>query len=112
MDLAHSAATVLDKHNLVKYDRRSGTLQATDLGRCGGVPRGRACALPRCCSGRYQIRTHTVSDAFHHATAAVGLQASTTSASAPSPPSMSISSPPWARSSCCASLPWPTSSST
>lgn len=33
MDLAHSAAMVLDKHSLVKYDRRSGTLQATDLGR-------------------------------------------------------------------------------
>ena len=36
MDLAHSAAVVLDRHNLVKYDRRSGNLQATDLGRCGG----------------------------------------------------------------------------
>jgi pre-mRNA-splicing helicase BRR2 len=33
MDLAHSAAVVLDRHNLVKYDRRSGNLQATDLGR-------------------------------------------------------------------------------
>ena len=27
MDLVHSAATLLDKNNLVKYDRRSGTLQ-------------------------------------------------------------------------------------
>lgn len=35
LDLAHSAAMLLDKHNLVKYDRRSGNLQATDLGRCG-----------------------------------------------------------------------------
>ncbi|KAL4451451.1 hypothetical protein ABPG75_007113 [Micractinium tetrahymenae] len=33
LDLAHSAAMVLDKHNLVKYDRRSGNLQPTDLGR-------------------------------------------------------------------------------
>lgn len=33
LDLAHSAAVVLDRHNLVKYDRRSGNLQATDLGR-------------------------------------------------------------------------------
>lgn len=33
MDLAHSAATLLDKNNLIKYDRRSGTVQATDLGR-------------------------------------------------------------------------------
>ncbi|EFN58670.1 hypothetical protein CHLNCDRAFT_140958 [Chlorella variabilis] len=33
MDLAHSAAVMLDRHNLVKYDRRSGNLQATDLGR-------------------------------------------------------------------------------
>ena len=39
MDLAHSAAVVLDRHNLVKYDRRSGNLQATDLGRCGYVAR-------------------------------------------------------------------------
>ena len=27
MDLAHSAATLLDKNNLIKYDRRSGTVQ-------------------------------------------------------------------------------------
>ena len=33
LDLAHSAAAMLDKHNLVKYDRRSGALQSTDLGR-------------------------------------------------------------------------------
>jgi pre-mRNA-splicing helicase BRR2 len=32
-DLAHSAAVILDKNNLIKYDRRSGNLQATDLGR-------------------------------------------------------------------------------
>jgi pre-mRNA-splicing helicase BRR2 len=32
-DLAHSAATLLDKHSLIKYDRRTGNLQATDLGR-------------------------------------------------------------------------------
>lgn len=33
MDLIHSAATLLDKHNLVKYERRSGTFQVTALGR-------------------------------------------------------------------------------
>lgn len=33
LDLAHSAAVILDRNNLVKYDRRSGSLQATDLGR-------------------------------------------------------------------------------
>ncbi|CAM9119339.1 unnamed protein product [Ectocarpus fasciculatus] len=33
LDLAHSAATILDKHNLLKYDRKSGTLQVTSLGR-------------------------------------------------------------------------------
>ncbi|CAN1127789.1 DExH-box ATP-dependent RNA helicase DExH12 [Linum perenne] len=32
-DLVHSAATVLDKNNLVKYDRKSGYFQVTDLGR-------------------------------------------------------------------------------
>ena len=30
MDLAHSAATLLDKNNLIKYDRRSGTVQVSD----------------------------------------------------------------------------------
>ncbi|KAK9842537.1 hypothetical protein WJX81_005041 [Elliptochloris bilobata] len=33
LDLAHSAASVLDKNNLIKYDRRSGNFQSTDLGR-------------------------------------------------------------------------------
>lgn len=33
LDLAHSAAALLDRHNLIKYDRRSGSLQTTDLGR-------------------------------------------------------------------------------
>ena len=33
VDLVHSAATVLEKSNLVKYDKRSGKLQATELGR-------------------------------------------------------------------------------
>jgi pre-mRNA-splicing helicase BRR2 len=33
LDLAHSAALVLDRHGLVRYDRRTGNLQATDLGR-------------------------------------------------------------------------------
>eukprot|EP00887_Chlorella_sp_A99_P002917 scaffold6.g2917.t1 len=33
LDLAHSAALLLDKNNLVKYDRRTGNLQPTDLGR-------------------------------------------------------------------------------
>lgn len=32
-DLVHTAATLLDKHNLIKYDRKTGNLQATDLGR-------------------------------------------------------------------------------
>jgi pre-mRNA-splicing helicase BRR2 len=32
-DVVHSAALMIDKHNLIKYDRRSGVLQATDLGR-------------------------------------------------------------------------------
>lgn len=32
-DLAHTAAIQLDKAGLVKYDRRSGTLQVTDLGK-------------------------------------------------------------------------------
>lgn len=29
----HSAATILDKSNLIKYDRKSGYFQVTDLGR-------------------------------------------------------------------------------
>ena len=33
MDLAHSAASILEKSHLVRYDRRSGTLQTTPLGR-------------------------------------------------------------------------------
>jgi pre-mRNA-splicing helicase BRR2 len=33
MDLAHSAAAMLDKHSMVKYDRKSGALQVTTLGR-------------------------------------------------------------------------------
>ncbi|KAJ6888893.1 DExH-box ATP-dependent RNA helicase DExH12-like [Populus alba x Populus x berolinensis] len=33
VDLIHSAATILDKNNLVKYDRKSGYFQVTDLGR-------------------------------------------------------------------------------
>lgn len=32
-DLIHTAANILDKNNLVKYDRKSGYFQATDLGR-------------------------------------------------------------------------------
>ncbi|CAA3010416.1 D -box ATP-dependent RNA helicase D 12-like [Olea europaea subsp. europaea] len=31
-DLIHSAATLLDKNNLIKYDRKSGYFQVTDLG--------------------------------------------------------------------------------
>ena len=31
--MAHTAATLLDKNNLIKYDRRSGNFQVTDLGR-------------------------------------------------------------------------------
>ena len=33
VDLIHSAATILEKANLVKYDKRSGRLQPTELGR-------------------------------------------------------------------------------
>lgn len=32
-DLVHSAASILDKHNLIKYDRKSGNFQVTTLGR-------------------------------------------------------------------------------
>jgi len=32
-DLIHSAATVLDRANLIKYDRKTGSFQVTDLGR-------------------------------------------------------------------------------
>eukprot|EP01125_Pyxidicula_operculata_P014589 TRINITY_DN4878_c0_g1_i1.p1 TRINITY_DN4878_c0_g1~~TRINITY_DN4878_c0_g1_i1.p1 ORF type:complete len:2162 (+),score=668.51 TRINITY_DN4878_c0_g1_i1:53-6538(+) len=32
-DLIHSAATILMKNNLIKYDRKSGNFQSTDLGR-------------------------------------------------------------------------------
>ncbi len=32
-DLVHTAATLLDKTNLIKYDRKSGAFQVTDLGR-------------------------------------------------------------------------------
>lgn len=32
-DLIHTAASLLDKTNLVKYDRKSGAFQVTDLGR-------------------------------------------------------------------------------
>lgn len=33
VDLIHSAATILEKSNLVKYEKKSGKLQATELGR-------------------------------------------------------------------------------
>ena len=33
VDLAHAAATVLAKNNLIKYDRKTGQIQITDLGR-------------------------------------------------------------------------------
>ncbi|PRQ41547.1 putative RNA helicase [Rosa chinensis] len=32
-DFIHSAATILEKNNLIKYDRKSGYFQVTDLGR-------------------------------------------------------------------------------
>mmetsp|Transcript_31856 Transcript_31856/g.77625 ORF Transcript_31856/g.77625 Transcript_31856/m.77625 type:complete len:2179 (-) Transcript_31856:255-6791(-) len=32
VDLIHSAATTLEKHNMVKYNRQTGTFQMTDLG--------------------------------------------------------------------------------
>lgn len=33
IDLIHTAASILDKHKLIKYDRKSGTFRATDIGR-------------------------------------------------------------------------------
>ena len=33
MDLCHTAAVLLDRNNLIKYDRRTGVFQVTDLGR-------------------------------------------------------------------------------
>ena len=33
MDLVHAAASILDKHGLIKYDRRTGSFLATTLGR-------------------------------------------------------------------------------
>uniref|UniRef100_A0A667XRQ8 Activating signal cointegrator 1 complex subunit 3 n=1 Tax=Myripristis murdjan TaxID=586833 RepID=A0A667XRQ8_9TELE len=33
MDLVHTAASVLDKNSLIKYDKRTGSFQVTDLGR-------------------------------------------------------------------------------
>eukprot|EP01041_Mallomonas_annulata_P002895 gene2895-5684_t len=33
LDLIHSAANILDKHNLIKYDRKTGGFQVTALGR-------------------------------------------------------------------------------
>ena len=33
LDLAHTAATLLDKYNLIKYDRKTGEFQVTNLGR-------------------------------------------------------------------------------
>lgn len=33
MDLCHTAALLLDRNNLIKYDRRTGVFQVTDLGR-------------------------------------------------------------------------------
>ena len=32
-DLIHTAASILDKSNLIKYDKKSGSFQVTDLGR-------------------------------------------------------------------------------
>eukprot|EP00913_Durusdinium_trenchii_P030302 g28386.t1 len=33
VDLIHSALTLLDKNNLIKYDKRTGQVQVTALGR-------------------------------------------------------------------------------
>jgi pre-mRNA-splicing helicase BRR2 len=33
IDICHTAATILDKHNLIKYDRKTGGFQVTALGR-------------------------------------------------------------------------------
>ena len=33
LDLVHSAAIILDKHNLIRYDRKTGMFQVTALGR-------------------------------------------------------------------------------
>ncbi|PRQ56376.1 putative RNA helicase [Rosa chinensis] len=32
-DLIHSTATILEKNNMIKYDRKSGYFHVTDLGR-------------------------------------------------------------------------------
>ena len=37
LDMAHSAAQLLDKHNLIKYDRRSGNFQVRACLRSGAV---------------------------------------------------------------------------
>ncbi|CDP15559.1 unnamed protein product [Coffea canephora] len=36
-DLVHSAATLLEKNNFIKYDRKSGHFQVTDLGRIAAL---------------------------------------------------------------------------
>jgi len=33
IDLVHTAASILDKNNLIKYDKKAGNFQVTDLGR-------------------------------------------------------------------------------
>ena len=39
MDLAHSAANILDKNNLIKYDRRTGNFQVGHAAGIAGPPR-------------------------------------------------------------------------
>lgn len=40
LDLAHSAALLLDKHHLLRYDRKTGNLQVGGLGLGGGEAAG------------------------------------------------------------------------
>ncbi|CAK0763687.1 DExH-box ATP-dependent RNA helicase DExH12 [Coccomyxa viridis] len=57
LDLAHSAAVLLDKNNLIKYDRRSGNFQATDLGRI---------------ASHYYVKHHSLATYNEHLKATMG----------------------------------------
>uniref|UniRef100_A0A7S3QXY0 RNA helicase n=1 Tax=Dunaliella tertiolecta TaxID=3047 RepID=A0A7S3QXY0_DUNTE len=51
LDLAHTAALLLDKHGLCRYDRKTGNFQATDLGRI---------------ASHYYVTYHTVASFSDH----------------------------------------------
>lgn len=48
MDLAHSAAVILDKNNLIKFDRRTGNFQVCDLPRQWVICEQYCCHLTCC----------------------------------------------------------------